>query len=196
MVVDSAFTQGLTEHRKLVNNQNLTLRLLDNMEFHARTQKGYMNRQLWVSYMVELNKFAIRLGKKYLVICDCLSSHFTTSEKQAEWKNSTQGRDCFVDDSSYSNLKLCYLPSRVTAFCQPQDQGYYNYVQHRYRAWMNDRMILNSKPKKVEQVQKVFELLNNVPENIVKASWQKSAFKSFHFPDMACDTNGKLKLKL
>lgn len=83
---------------------------------------GILSRELFTQYMKYFNEYAASLGRKYLLTMDCLSSHILKWEAYQEFRKSDE-KAIFIDEESFSNIVLCYLPAKSTAFGQPSDMG-------------------------------------------------------------------------
>ena len=137
-------------------------------------------RDLFLAYLTELNKHAITYDKKYLLTMDSLSSHFSDFEEYKVWRDDPRRTNVIYSDSrTFSNLRLVYFPGNCTAFLQPEDMGVYQFVQHKYRTWLNNCLVLQSYPSKYQMIDKAYELMEKLPSKIILTSFNRSELDCF-----------------
>ena len=71
--------------------------------------------------MSMFNEYAINHGRRYLVTLDCLAAHVMEWDAYENFRKKGE-KAIYFDDKSFSNVALCYLPAKSTAYGQPSDQ--------------------------------------------------------------------------
>ena len=119
------------------------------------------------------------MGRRYALCLDSLSSHFFDFPRYKLWKQTKSPDDVvFVDSTSLSNVTLYYFTPSTTSTSQPLDMGSFLFIQSAYRKWINNYLIMHNKlPKKFKMVEKTYELMENLPRNIILASFRRTAVK-------------------
>ena len=68
--------------------------------------------------MSMFNEYAINHGRRYLVTLDCLAAHVMEWDAYENFRKKGE-KAIYFDDKSFSNVALCYLPAKSTAYGQP-----------------------------------------------------------------------------
>ena len=144
--------------------------------FVARKNNCFINRQIFRAYITEFCRKLKEEKRKCIMILDNLPSHYFDYDRAKKWKSDNPDKACHVDDYTFENLKLIFLPPNVTGSTQPLDQGFFCYGQAKYRSWYNNQDDKNM--SRDIQIEKVVEIFRGVPNYLILACWRRCSLTS------------------
>ena len=159
------------------------------------TSTAFIRRVLFKEFVQRYDNYLGKTGQRRALIVDNLKSHVLSTEHKKQWQRQNPDKICYIDDVSFKNVKLCFLPPMTTATCQPSDLGMYAVVQARTKKWLNlqpDKFQM-SRTKKIDSIR---EIIGDLSKTLLVACWRNSQLKCLHpkeFHHVDNDTQNELE---
>ena len=150
----------------------------DNGQLYLATRPThFMNRGIFWQYISRYNKWLKRNGQRRALLVDNLACHYFDKNHKDKWQEENPTSKCYIDDHSFSQLRIKYLPANTTATCQPSDLGLYCTIQAKYKSWFNG---LGAQKVNVKRGEKIMKIMKTVSKAVLNKCWSESALSCLH----------------
>ena len=163
------------ELKKDGNERKHSFYKLSEKSLYTTSNKGFITRRHWNYILSKIDRELEKQKRKIVLLCDNLCSHIRAEvwDQYVKFRKNPGTNPCFVDQASYKNLLIIYLPPNSTATTQPIDQGYVAQIQVKFEKILNERLIHRIQFTRAEKVTTIAKLCEETPKKVVASCWNK-----------------------